>query len=332
MQLAEASLTDQRRHVLEQWVNVLRVQENWEKERQALLAEVEQTTYRLGQRESLIEAGESALQERQAQLEQHAGELARLRGTLEVWQSKLLLRKETWESERRQHLQDVQAREGAALLQMRRVHRHRRRCMKRLNKDLQLLTEAQQRSEEMRLLFLSAWKECEERQHALLSQQQEVTRQNQALERYRQEFLADAPDLPASEKLLEKYARELTALTARADKQVKRDRQTLQGVLERMEAQAEGLQAIHKELAHSRMKVVRKCNRREDELLKRELVMVEQHREMERMSAAHQRDQEMLKTLQDEVDRLARLLIDDDSPLVLHIAEAEPIEAGRGAA
>jgi pSer/pThr/pTyr-binding forkhead associated (FHA) protein len=332
MQLAEAALTDQRRHVLEQWVNVLRVQETWEKERQALLAELEQTTFRLGQRETQIETDEAALQERRTQLEQHAGELARLRGTLEVWQSKLLLGKEAWESERRQHLKDVQAREVAALVQMRRVRRQRRRCMKRLNKDVQLLTEAQQQTEELRFKFLSSWKECEERQHFLLSQQQEITRQNQALERYRQEFLAGAPDLPASEKLLEKYARELTALTARGDKQVKRDRQTLQGVLERMEARGNELHAVHKALVHSRKKTIHKCNRREDELLKRELLMVEQQREMERMSAAHKRDQEMLKSLQEEVDRLARLLIDDDSPLVVHLAEAEPVQEERGAA
>lgn len=337
MQLAEASLTDQRRHILEQWANVLQVQQTWEQERQTLLAELEQTTYRLGQRESRIETEEAILQERRTQLDQQAGELARLRGTLEVWQSKLLLGKKTWESDRQQHLRDTHAREVAARGQMRRVQRQRKRCMKRLNKDLQLLTEAQQRAEEMRVKFLAGWKECEDRHHALLAQQQDITRQGQALERYRQEFLADAPDLPASEKLLEKYRRELVALTAKADKQVKRDRQTLQGLLDKFESHTNDFHAIHRNFAHSRKKIIHKCYRWEDDLLKREMVLVEQQREMERMSAAHQRDQETLKSLREEMDRLARLLIDDDSPVVVHLAEVdqaerEPIQEGRGAA
>ena len=81
----------------------MQFQESWTKERETLLAELEEEAHQLCVREQrVVERNdqlrhqEDLLQARVVQLQEQNQELSRLRGSLESWQARVLLQAASW--------------------------------------------------------------------------------------------------------------------------------------------------------------------------------------------------------------------------------------------
>lgn len=97
--LAQA-VADQRAMVLEQCRRLALAEEQWQAEKQAALAELEQTAAALQDRESSIAAQEHALDQLEYELRERALKVQRERRLLEGWRSRLKVEQLSWSGER----------------------------------------------------------------------------------------------------------------------------------------------------------------------------------------------------------------------------------------
>ena len=202
------SLSDQRLHLLEQWQRVLDVQDQWQREREAVLSELEDSGLRLDERERLIGEREQQLTTWAAQLEQRRDSLSQLHCALEGRQARLTADTQAWAVDRTQVLAEAQAGEEAAAAQVRHLKKRCRRAVKRQRAEAVALQEARSLCEETRKEYAVLWEECRERTATLLREQQELATETLSVERLRLEVLGKAENAAAAEKRLEKLRRQ----------------------------------------------------------------------------------------------------------------------------
>jgi hypothetical protein len=304
-------LADQRLHLLEQWGRLLEVHEAWRQEREATLAELEASNRRLAERERAAEALERAAHAASAEHRQRRQELVQLRGALEARQARLTAREAAWEAERETLLADVRAREEAAAALARRVEGLSRRRGAQRRKEAEELAAARARLEDMRRQYAAMWQECQGRRNALANEQRDLAARTLSLERLRLELLARAPNAAAAERRLERMRRRAYARVMAATRAAEADRQALAAEGARLAEYAEWLQRLEADLAAGREELAREravCEEREaaaaDEERRGRL-------ELLRLQARQQHGEREAARLRDEVERVARLLLDE---------------------
>ena len=123
------TLADQRAHLVQQWQAMLAVHEQWHRDRQALLAEVEAAARRLGAREQHLLERERTWQPREEALVRREEALTHLRLSLEGWQLRLTAEAVAWEADRYALLTELQGREAVVTRQMHLLETLRRRLV-----------------------------------------------------------------------------------------------------------------------------------------------------------------------------------------------------------
>jgi len=311
-------LADQRMQLLEQWQRLLRAEEAWQKERETTLVEVEdagqclqQREQRLDERAVQIQVQERALEGRLTHLQQRQESLSQLRCSLEGWQARLTVQASDWELQREEVLTAVRAREEALAAQTYRVEELHRRRTQRLKIQASGLLKAQQRLQAIRKQYLSLWKSCRQHHKALLEEQQAVAQQTLTLEQFRLECLAQAPSQAAAEKRLERLQRGCLALTHEAERQVEQDRQVLGDENNRLEERALALDALETELRRRQEEVSAQQTDLENQQLATSEGEARRLQEVQRLQNYHRVAEQQIKELRDEVERLARMLLDE---------------------
>ncbi|HEY7331007.1 MAG TPA: hypothetical protein VH592_25445 [Gemmataceae bacterium] len=304
-------LADQRRHLLEQWQCLLELHEMWGPEHAAIVAQFETAARelvlveeRLTEREQVLAAGEQDLSQRQQTL-------LDVRCSLEAWQARLTARETFLDNERVMLLADLRAREEIAESQTRRLEEIRQRRARRRSQEIEELRVVRSQHEQMRRDYALLWQECQERRAQLIREQRQFAAKALALEQFRQELLGRTADTPGADKRLERLRRRHLARIQAEERDLERERTALMGETKRLDLrdgrlieQEDKLLAQHEEW----MKQVAEWeDRRAAE------TSLEEHRQQElrHWQLLHERDERQLTELREELERIARLLLEE---------------------
>jgi pSer/pThr/pTyr-binding forkhead associated (FHA) protein len=308
-------LADQRRHLLEQWQCLLEMHEMWQPERSAIVAQFEMAArelvlieQRLASREQALDAGESDLRRRQQAL-------LEVRCALEAWQARLTARETFIDNERMMLLADVRAREEMAEAQVQRLEEIRRQRLRRRSQEIEELRVARAQHEQMRRDYALLWQECHDRRAELIGEHRELAAKALALEQFRQELLGRAADSPGADKRLERLRRRNRARIQSEERDLKRERAALMTETKRLDRRAARLIQREEALVNQHEDWMTQVADWEDR--QAAAADLEQHRQQElrHWQLLHEQDERQLLELREEVERIARLLLEEGEPM-----------------
>jgi hypothetical protein len=312
-------LADQRRHLLEQWQRLVEVQEHWQLGREELLAEIEAAGRRLAERERQLAVEEQAAAAGAAALRQRQESAAQARAALEGERARLTARAAALEGERARLTAEARLREEAAAGELRRLDELRKRWAARRRQELEELRAARGRCEEVRGRYVGLWRECQARRAELAREQQQFAGHQVALERLRLEVLGRAANTAAAERRLEKLRRRHTARFEAYERELALERQAVAEETARLADEARRLHAADNGLAAGRAELDRLRGEADAGQAESESAAARGRLELRRLEAQHEADARELQALRDEVERIARHLLDggDAAPPLL---------------
>jgi len=323
-------VADQRWHLVEQWERLLRVQDDWERERTVGLAELEEASQHLQQREQRLDERaeqmrrlEAVLEGRVTQLQQRQESLSQLRCALEGSQARMQVQVTSWEAEREEVLSSVRAREEGLATQMFRAEELYRKRTARLKQHAQALHTGRKRCEEVRKQYVALWKATQQHQKGLLTEQQAVARQTLALESCRMECLAQAEDTVTAEKRLERLQRNGEALHAEEEQQLEHQWQALQAEMDRLDKRARLLAETEKDLAHRGEALAAQITALENQQAAVTEAAARRQQEVESYQVRYQFAEQQIQNLRDEVERLALMLLEEVDAGLLPAASSQ---------
>ena len=168
--------------------------------------------------------------------------------------------------------------------------------------------------EEARRIYIVGWTEWKERCESLLREQQATANETLALEQLRLEILGKADNAAAADKRLEKLRRQSQSLTDRAKRELERERDALRLEAKRLEERDQALRKDEnavlvwkRALAKRRVVLGRRLASLRDEELQRKA-------EVARLQEQHEADVKHLQALREEIERVARALLETDEP------------------
>ncbi|HWG46016.1 MAG TPA: FHA domain-containing protein [Gemmataceae bacterium] len=304
-------LADQRLHLLEQWQRLLKVHEGLEPERSAILTEIESAARELVQRERRIDAREEALMANEVDLRRRQEALFEVRCSLEAWQARLTARETFLDNERVMLLADVRAREEQADAQVQRLEEMRQRRIRRRSQEIEELRVAREKHEQMRCDYALLWQECQDRRAELIREHRELAAKALTLEQFRQELLRRAADTPGADKRLQRLRRRNLARIKAEERDLTRERAALRAETKRLDARGGRLVGQEESLIVRHEKWMRQVAEWEDQ--RAASADLEQHRQQElrHWQLIHEQDERQLSELREEVERIARLLLDE---------------------
>src|SRR5947209_6374549 len=150
-----------------------------------------------------------------------------------------------------------------------------------------------------------------ERQTDLAREQRTLAARAVALERHRVELLSAAANSPAAEKRLEKLTRRSAARIEAGERKVTAQRQTLLAESRRLEERTRQLQQREEELAALQEQLAERRTEGEREQIALCQAELPRERELRLLKTQHEYDARQLAALRDEVERVARVLLDE---------------------
>ena len=167
------------------------------------------------------------------------------------------------------------------------------------------------RCEEARSLYLERRQEIERRWAEQEEARRELAARSLALEQSRDELVHASPDPARTANALEKLRkRERARLDADA-RALDADRRRLQQDLARFEAEAQRTRQREEDQVARQVDLARRADEWEAQRLTAEDDEARRQEELRRLRARHAVDERELRRLRDELERLARLLIED---------------------
>ena len=315
-------LADQRLHLVEQCQRMIEAQQHWQEERDAAAAELEALGEEMQARELACQQRDHALQAAELRQHQLHDQAQALQRHLEAWQSRMTAREAAWEGERDRLLIDVQAREKQAadrLLAITQLHekwlRRRRREVEWLQTERASYAKLRRECAELKQEFL--------RRGVLLEKEQRTLAERElAIEQFQQECINKAAQPAGAARQIEKLRRRWEGLAVQANKAVAAQRQELA-------KQAAELEAYHLRLTEQGNKVTTQEAEVARQLSTWEQAKLLSDEESSRLKndlhiSQIQRDryEQQANELHDEVERLARLLLDEPAPVILSANKA----------
>jgi hypothetical protein len=320
IQRVAGQLADQRWLLLEHWSRFLQIEQGWQQERAALLADAEAAERHLGERGRRLDVRERELEEHEAAWRGRQELLARSRAELEGWQTHLTLRETTWESERSEYLSAVEAREQTAAALVVQLEAVRRRRQARRSQEVEELRQARTQCDTVRQEYTFLLRGMQAKHGELAKEQRSLAARAVALEHYRLELLHGAANSPAAEKRLEKLRRRSAARVEAAERKVTAQRQTLLAEGRRLEERARRLQQREDALTALQEQLSQRQNEGEQEQIARGEAELPRERELRMLRTQHEHDARQLAVLRDEVERIAHLLLENSDAGMVHRA------------
>ncbi len=304
-------LTDQRRHLLEQWQRLLRVEGQWQQERNVVIAELERSAQQVELREQQVVQQEQALEELERELRQRQEALAQRQRSLEAGHARLLVRQSEWEAERAALLVDVAARESRLAGRWQRMESLRQRRSQRRRIELAERRSEREQLEQLHQQYLNLLTECQQRRAALAQEQRALASQAVAMERFRLAYLRRMSNAATAEKRLERLRRKSAARLQAAERELLAERQALQEETARLEERAGTLRQQEAALTARQQEWSHEEGRREEQHLSQRDAEEQNRQEVARWQARYEHAGQQLAVLRDEVERLARLLLEE---------------------
>jgi chromosome segregation ATPase len=314
-------LADQRLRLLEQAARLARTHEQWRAEHAAALADLDEAARRLLERETQLEPRDRALADAEAELRRRGEAVAQQQARLDGWQARLTARAAAWEADRAALLAGVQTREEAARRQAEALTRRRRRWARRCKQEVQALRTELRHCGDARRQYAALWEEYLNHVAALEQEQRAVAERALALEQYRLEVIGRAADAAAAEKRLERLRRRCAAPTAAARRNLDRERQALGAEAKRLHELAARQEKQAAALAARGADLSRRLAAWEERRAADEADRARLEGEVQALKAQRGHQERRAQALGDEVERLARLLM-DDGPTLFPVGQA----------
>jgi len=165
------------------------------------------------------------------------------------------------------------------------------------------------------------WEECLNHVSALEQQQRALAERALALEQYRLEVIGRAPDSAAAEKRMERLRRRCAAPTVAARRNLDRERQALEAEAKRLQGLSGRLEQQAEALASRGAGLARRLAAWEEDRAAAEADRARLEAEVRALTSQRGHQEREAQALRDEVERLARLLM-DDGPTLLPVGQA----------
>jgi epidermal growth factor receptor substrate 15 len=306
-------LADQRLQLVEHWHELAVFEANWDNSRHQASLELEELARRLVDNGRLLaQREETALQADQVLRQRHE-ELVVVRQQMLAWRARLRVREQAWETERQQLRNDVETREALAARHFEALVELRQRWVERRRDELDR-TQAERRDLE------TARMDNGKRQLLLVSQaaalqvdKRAVVEKTLALEQYRREFLAKTAK-PGGERRLERLRRRWITLHAMALRAIGHERESLKAVLSAVEERHAELSRRADELAQAESRFLHKQTAWEHQQTLAVARQARLHHELDNAKAQRQLFEQQAARMKDEIERIARSLIDEPDP------------------
>jgi hypothetical protein len=250
-------------------------------------------------------------------LGQRVQTLSKVRCALEGWQARLTAREAAWEGERAALLTEVHAREEAAATKVCKMEEIHERRLRRRGDEIEALRLTRERLEQLRHDYAALWQECQERRAHLGREQRGLATQALALEDLRQELLPQTADPAGLNRRIERLQRRHAARLANEEKAVAQDRQALLAEVQRLEERHRELHKQEDDLVARHEDWARQVAAWEEQRLVAADAEVRRQQEVQRLQALRAQDAHQLTLLREEVERIARLLMDEVDSLRL---------------
>jgi hypothetical protein len=315
-------LADQRLRLAEQWERFLRTQQDWQAESTGFLPRLEEATRRIEQREQNLIEQEQQLAAAINSLHEQQEDLTRRREQLEAWQAQQTAAESAWRSERVTLLVQVETAEALAARRQEQLDGLHNRWALRRKEEFARLSQELKRCRQTQRHYAELCRECERRSGELGQQERSLAERKLALEQFQLELAGRSENAAATEKKIAKLRRQLAALHTEAERRLAERRRGLEIEADRLRAQVHHL------------------NQRAEAAVERESALSARQTEWEHQQAIAQREQERQQQelfrlrrqgditgqqrdkLQDELDRLIRLLLEEAQPLPLSVVLA----------
>jgi pSer/pThr/pTyr-binding forkhead associated (FHA) protein len=315
-------LADQRLHLIEQGERLVRAQHAWHKHRDAVANDLEAIGRRLHEREQAIQGREQALENDELRLRQQQREAVHLQHFLEGWQTRMTARESAWEGERDRLVADLRSREALAAQRLAAVDQLHQRWTRRRHREVEWLRGERATGERLRREWVALRDDCHRRKTALEKEQRALAERALAMEQYQQEVLGQSGDAPAAGRRLEKLRRRWSALSAAAEKSVAEQRQALEAEAARLDALHERLQKHAAKIANQEGELSRRMADFDQGQLKTTDELEHLRHGLTAATTQRARFEREVLELHEEVERLARLLLDEAEPVRLPQAKA----------
>jgi chromosome segregation ATPase len=308
-------LADQRLELVEHWQRAAETQQRWQEARAAAAAELEVLAASFPKREQELLLRREALEAAESNLRDRQLELSRFRQHLEGWAARVRLRESTWEGERDRFLIDLSGREEIADKHLKALIDLRERWVKRRRQELARLRGERGTCEKLRQQFATLrqdyWKRC----LSLEQQQRELSEKMLALEEYRQRVVLQAPDAAAVESRLERLRKRWVQQNAAVMRATADQFEHLQAEAAQVQQRGRELLKVAEELTHREATLVQRQTAWEETLTRSELEEDRLRQHLHSAQSQRERSQRQIADLQSEVERLARVLLDEiDAP------------------
>ena len=322
LQQVAGELGDQRLYLAEQYERLGMAQQQWRQERESVATELEIMCQRLRQWEEALQMREQAVAPAEQELRQRSAEAARMQRHHESWQAGLVAREALWQGEQDRFLASLRAREDLAERRLGALIDLRERWGKRRQRQVCHLRAQRTACEELRREAVTLQQEWLRRSALVAKEQRTLAERALALEQYRQQCISRAASPKVAEKRLERLRRRWVALAASTERTIAQERKSLESQATRLEDRARQLKQDADELAAQEAnQSVRQAAWEQRQL--QDQAEQEALRQEVRSSQNQRRSYEQqLVALREEVERLARLLLDENNPPPLSISQA----------
>ncbi len=315
-----ADVADQRAHLLDQHATMAGLHDDWQRQRDQITGDLETFAQKLlrqeqemAQRERNVRSDEQAVRQREAEAES-------IRQDYAVQLSRVQASEQTLADERQRLEAEARDRQARLEQQLAELNGWRQQWTRKRQQELDQAQLERRDTEELRQETLALRQQLVQRQAQLDEENRVQTEKGLALEEYSQEVFAKAPD-PSSPRRLERLRRRW--LTSHADslRAAKQEREALSQELSALNTRSD---EIARRAEHTSL-VERGLAEKQILLDHKEALMRAKHSRLEeelRHAEAQRREAEQRAVLlKDEVERMARALL-DDAPKTLPIERA----------
>jgi chromosome segregation ATPase len=304
-------LADERLYVAEHQARLLNARCSLEHDHRSIRREIDALTRCLEQREQTVWAKEQALDRNESALERRSEELASMRRQLEGWQAQITSDASAWAIEHTRASTELRGRQQSADQQLTLLSAIRERWHERCRSQLVRFRKIASSYQNLRRDCFVQREQWLQRKIILDQEQRSLAERALAMEQFRQESIVRSHNPKAAEKRLEHLRRRCAAAYALAERTLAKERQHLADETTRIEHQSRELEQQTYDL---HVQITEFSDRQSTSEVQEAYLETERSKllaEVESHRTQRSQYELQLRTLQDEVERLARQLMDD---------------------
>lgn len=322
LQRQAQDLADQRCQLVEAWERAAALHDLWHADRTQAVAELEAMATRLLERDLLVQAREQASAQADEVLRQRRQELLQLQEQIIGWRARLRTEESAWDSDKARMFAELRSKDAAAEQHLAMLVELRQRWAKRRKHEVDELASERDTLATFRKEFAKLRAELVKRAAALEEEKRALAEKSLALEQYREQTLRSAAGDPQAEQRLERMRRRWVTQNAEALRNVSRERAALYAELKAIERRYDELNRRAAETAAAAMELTEKQTAWDQQQMRLETERARLEGDLHNAQQQRLFAEQQLAAMREEVERIARALLDEPGPALLSMDQA----------